>query len=213
MAFISLREIHCDEETDEIGATVRLGRRRVLVVAAMVLALATMPHFTQAQDLERVFVGLSDGTQFVNVGVVAALRYKYAVHKLADVNGDGKDDIIAFVQTNNGLNDSDVNVALTSDTPSGFAQKWQDYFCTQAEICEVGDVNGDGNADIIAFVRTNNAPNDSDVYVALSDGASFGAPQKWQDYFCTQDEICAMGDINGDGKADVVAISYEYIIH
>jgi hypothetical protein len=30
---------------------------------------------------------------------------------------------------------------------------WQHFFCVGDEICRVGDVNGDGRADGVAFVR------------------------------------------------------------
>ena len=196
----------------EIDATRRMGKLRRLTVAAMFLALAAMPNVTRAQHYEPVFVGLSDRTQFVNTGLVGALRYNYEAHKLADVNGDGLADLIAFVRTNHLSNDSDVYVALSQGTHFSPAQKWHDYFCTLEEICAVGDVNGDGLADLITFVRTNYGPNDSDVYVALSDGTRFGPGQKWQEYFCTLDELCMVGDVNGDGLADVMAIGYEYII-
>jgi hypothetical protein len=153
-----------------------------------------------------VWVALSDGTKF---GPGQKWQDYFCtlneVCKVADVNGDGLADVLAFVRTNNGVGDSDVWVALSDGTKFGPGQKWQDYFCTLNEVCEVGDVNGDGLADVLAFVRTNHGGNDSDVWVGLSDGTKFGPPQKWQDYFCTLSETCKVADVNGDGLADVLA--------
>jgi hypothetical protein len=153
-----------------------------------------------------VYVALSTGYQFGGTGVKWSDYFCVGqeICKVGDVNGDGKADVIAFVRTNNGSNDSDVYVALSNGVGFSTPQKWADYFCTLEEICAVGDVDGDGKADIVTFVRTNNGPNDSDVYVALSDGTKFGSSQKWHEYFCTLQEICAVGDANGDGKADLI---------
>lgn len=121
--------------------------------------------------------------------------------KVGDVNGDGKDDIIAFTRNNTG----DVYVALsTGHGFSGTGVKWHDFFCINNEVCEVGDVNGDGKDDIIAFSRGNKG----DVYVALSTGYSFsGTGKKWHDFFCINNEECRVGDVNGDDKDDIIAFS------
>ncbi len=157
-------------------------------------------------NADDVYVALSNGFRFYGTGVQWSDYFCVGqeICKVGDVNGDGKDDAIAFVRTNNGANDSDVYVALSDGVHLGAPQKWADYFCTLQEICAVGDVNGDGKADAIAFVRTNNGPNDSDVWVALSNGTTFGPAQKWHDYMCTLQEVCAVGDFNGDGKMDIV---------
>jgi hypothetical protein len=152
-----------------------------------------------------VWVALSDGTRFLPPqkwqDYFCTLNETCAV---ADVNGDGFDDVVTFVKTNHGANDSDVYVALSDGSRFGPGQRWADYFCTLDQTCAVGDVNGDGMADLITFVKTNHGANDSDVNVALSTGSGFGAGQKWHERFCTLDQTCRVGDVNGDGRTDLL---------
>jgi hypothetical protein len=121
---------------------------------------------------------------------------------VGDFNGDGKDDALAFVRdTQGGAEQGDVWVALSSGASLGSVARWHDFFCTGNEVCLIADVNGDGRDDLVSFVRGA----DGDVFVALSSGVSFGPRTKWHDFFCLGEEICNVGDFNGDGRADIVA--------
>jgi hypothetical protein len=126
---------------------------------------------------------------------------------VGDFNGDGKDDIVTFLR-NSGSGDARGNVYVALSTGSGFGpgQKWHDFFCVNNEIPLVGDFNGDGKDDIVAFGRGDSG----DVYVALSNGSSFvGQGVKWHDYFCIGNEIPMVGDFNGDGKSDLACFAHE----
>jgi hypothetical protein len=133
------------------------------------------------------------------------------------VNGDNRDDLIAFSRSAEG-NEGDVWVSLTPRPfknlkpkgrfnlrkPERFRPvvKWHDWFCIGNEQCHVADVNGDNRDDIIAFSRGSTG----DVYVATASENSFvGHDEKWHDWFCINDETCLLADADGDGKKDIFA--------
>jgi hypothetical protein len=134
---------------------------------------------------------------------------------LGDVNGDGLDDIVAFSQQ---------AVLVSLSTGAGFAEKavWLERsFCAvtgwtslNAYPRILGDVNGDGRDDIIGFGYKK-------VFVALANsaGSGFEPQQAWlSDSLCrikgwsSQDVYPRlMGDLNGDGRDDVVGFGYQAI--
>ncbi|GHJ47918.1 hypothetical protein Cs7R123_52600 [Catellatospora sp. TT07R-123] len=116
---------------------------------------------------------------------------------VGDFNGDGKDDIMTFVQDGNG----DVFVALSNGSSFGAGVKWHEFFAPPGEFPAVADFNGDGKDDIVTFTQGTSG----DVYVALSNGTSFGPGVLWHDTYAWGGQTPRVGDVNGDGKADAVA--------
>jgi hypothetical protein len=45
------------------------------------------------------------------------------------------------------------------------------------------------------------------VTVGLSTGTGILEPRVWHPAFCLPDELCRVADINGDGRADLVAFA------
>jgi Ca2+-binding RTX toxin-like protein len=135
--------------------------------------------------------------------------------QLADVNGDGKADIVGFggrdifvsLAQNNGQFGAAFAQNISNFTPETGGWNSQDRYPRQ-----LADVNGDGKADIVGF-------GNSQVFVSLAQGNGrfgigfaqnlpFTVQTAWdsQDLFPRQ-----LADINGDGKADIVGFKNDKI--
>ncbi|MFC7694029.1 FG-GAP-like repeat-containing protein [Paeniroseomonas aquatica] len=130
--------------------------------------------------------------------------------EMADVNGDGKADIVGFgnagvyvsLATSNGnFGVPTLKLADFGNTAGGWSSN--DRFPR-----ELADVNGDGRADIVGF-------GNAGVYVALADGSGgFGPMALRQNNFGAGDSAGGwssndrfpreLADVNGDGRADIV---------
>ncbi|WP_320198613.1 FG-GAP repeat domain-containing protein [Agrobacterium sp. rho-13.3] len=129
---------------------------------------------------------------------------------LGDVDGDGRQDIVGFGQT-------EVFVALSTGAAFSPSRVWSTNFTvnqgwtTQDRFPRlVGDVDGDGRADIVGFNEQGN------VVVSRSTGQNFAQETNWltgQTGWTSQDTLPRfLQDMNGDGKADVVWISARQVL-
>jgi hypothetical protein len=132
----------------------------------------------------------------------------------ADVNGDGRHDVVGF-------GDHGVWVANSTGTrfgafrlvvaDFGHAQGWTVYqtpftgaMLLSDRVRTMADVNGDRRADVIAFGADG-------VYVALAGGLRFDPPQRRLTLFGADTRwngahVRTTADINGDKRADIVGI-------
>ncbi|QUL56306.1 VCBS repeat-containing protein [Paenibacillus tritici] len=124
----------------------------------------------------------------------------------ADVNGDGKNDLISKGEAG-AWNAGVVYVSLS--TGNGF-QPWTwnsgSRMIDDNSTMWLVDVNGDGKADLITKGEAG-AWNAGVVYVSLSTGNGF-QPWTWDSGSRMIDDNSPMWleDVNGDGKADLISI-------
>jgi len=150
----------------------------------------------------QAYVALSNGRTF-GTPRLAASGLPQGIDnqvELADVNGDGLDDLVIFSRGPAGVaGAATAVVALSNGSTFDAPRVWNSSWCANVQTCLVGDINGDHRADIVAITQGFGT-----VFTSLSQGSSFGPNAIWNNYFCVRGEKCALGDVDGDGKADAI---------
>jgi hypothetical protein len=121
---------------------------------------------------------------------------------VADVDGNGSADLVAIDVNHNAW------VGLSNGQSFGAPQVWAQGVCfvENGEVCKLADMTGDKRADLVAFTHGAGglAPR---VFVLPSSGSGFGAAAQWSSFFCQASEECAVGDVDGNHLADVIAFT------
>ncbi len=134
-----------------------------------------------------VRVALSTGSSF-GTPTVWATSFSHAgeIPMVGDFNGDGYDDIATFVQKpqfnpdGSLLGHAPVWVALSDGTKFGTPTLWHTFFSLRGELPLVADINMDGKADIVTFLRgTGQGLQADNAFVAFSTGSHFERSVTW----------------------------------
>jgi RHS repeat-associated protein len=122
---------------------------------------------------------------------------------ILDVNGDGKDDVLA-------IKDSQTTVS-TLGSISAFSQLFTATYPQKNSLVFIGDFNGDGNSDLLT--RADHSYNNSNWHIGLSTGTNFtfsDANGLWYnntfpqiDQYGNGDKII-IGDFDLNGKSEVL---------
>jgi len=158
------------------------------------------------------YVSLSTGSSFsspvlwvANYGYDAGgWRVERHPRIMADVNADGRDDIVGF-------GDGGTYVSLSTGSSFTTPSLWvADYGYTaggwrnEYHPRMLSDVNGDGRDDVVGF-------GNGGAYVSLSTGSSFSSPVQWSNNYGynaggwrVERHPRTLADMNADGRADVV---------
>ncbi|QIM19327.1 VCBS repeat-containing protein [Leucobacter coleopterorum] len=156
-----------------------------------------------------VYVALNTGSTFgpeqrwsTAFGAGSGWRVDRHPRFLADMNGDGKMDLVGF---------SNAGVSVALSTGKGFAatKQWSSAFGygsgwrMENHPRMLADVNGDGIPDVVGF-------KDDGVYVAINTRSGLKTPVRWASDFGvtagweTGRHPRVLADVNGDGRADIV---------
>lgn len=141
-----------------------------------------------------VSIFLGDGTGAFGTETSFDAGHDPVTVAIGEFNGDGNTDLV--VANYNGAGHVSV---LLGDGLGGFGTVTTTELTSGSSAAAVGDFNNDGKADLVV---TNDGLRPSTVSILLGDGAgSFSTPTN---YFVGEGAwSVAIGDFNGDGKADL----------
>jgi FG-GAP-like repeat/PASTA domain len=117
-----------------------------------------------------------------------------AAVELADLNGDGKPDVVAADDRG-----STVSGALNRGNGQ-FGARAEYRTAPHPQILQTVDLNGDGKPDLLTANRGRS------FSVLLNRGKGTFEPRR--DYATKESPTIAIGDLNGDGKPDVVGLNF-----
>jgi hypothetical protein len=165
-----------------------------------------------AANAFRVTFNNAIGKRFETTSFLDAVNFKgedrfFSILKVTDLDGDGKNDVIAAYSTGGTKyvsvfrNKSKTGVI----DPNSFDPKMNIEVGEGTRAVDIGDVNGDGKPDIVSG-------NGSRIYVAINTSVTGAVSfaQKMEFPVGAFPETIQIADVDMDGKPDIISGSYYY---
>lgn len=173
----------------------------------VVMAEDCVDNYNCVSGAASVFLGKGDGTLLAGLNYNPGAWYSISV-AAADVNGDGKVDLLLADQCNSNSNCTNGAASVLLGNGDGTFQPAVDYSLDgqDSTAIAVADVNGDGFPDLIIGNQCQNNNDCSSGSVSVMQGNGDGTFQAATDYSSGGRYVysIAVGDVNGDGKPDIV---------
>jgi hypothetical protein len=156
-----------------------------------------------------VLLGNGDGTFQTAVTYGSGGYYASSV-AVADVNGDGKPDIVVASCSDSDCTNGEVGVLLGNGNgtfQTAVTYRTGGYFATSVAVA---DVNGDGKPDLVTtnYCVDSNCDTNASVSVLLGNGDGTFQTAVSYDSGGLEATSVAVADVNGDGKPDIVVANY-----
>ncbi len=199
-----------------------------LFAILVVLGMLTFPFADSfAQDINAGEINLLPSTTagWSLEGNQESAFLGYSWRPAGDVNSDGFDDIIIGIYKYDTPTIDAGHVIVFYGSPDGYdsdtpdwsvnGENTEDYY--GISVSGVGDVNGDGYDDVLIGAAGYNGSltNIGKAYLYYGSNTGLAATPAWtatgtQDYEYFGRNLSGIGDVNGDGYADVAVGAYGY---
>ena len=168
--------------------------------------------------------GLSTTPDWMAEGDQSDASFGWSVSTAGDVNGDGFSDVVVSAsQFDNGQTDEGRaylymgSATGLSPSPVWTAESDQAFAYFGSAVSTAGDVNGDGFADVIVGAQEydNGQTDEGRVYLYLGSASGLQAAPSWtaegnRTRAVFGSSLGAAGDVNGDGRGDVIIGAFKY---
>ncbi len=163
-----------------------------------------------------VLLGNGDGSFQAPVAYNSGGQYALST-AIADLNGDGKSDLVAANQCATGADCSSGNVAVLLGNGDGTFQPAASYGsgAAYAFAVAIGDLNGDGKADVIVTNQCSDVNTCSSGAIGLLLGSGDGTLQAAATTITPVIggiQAVLLGDFNGDHSLDVVSAAGNFLL-